>query len=314
MSFFKKKGWIVFVIILLFTIVCAYFSHMGNNPVSKVINGVLTPIQTQFAKVSNPIKSFFDFIGEMKEYKEENQKLKSENIKLKSDIKTVEEYKEENERLQKLLSISEDMTESKTVAARVIAYEPDNWFSYVTINRGTASGVEVSDAVITADGLLGQVTEVGKNWAKVSTVINSENSVGVRIVRNGEIGIVEGDTALSKLNKCKLGYLVANASVMPGDILETSGLGGIYPPGLMVGKISDVRKDNMGRLDYAIIEPFIDFDELYEVLVVVDWSLKTDMDEQDDNNYEDAAHATNSAENNHGNSINEGSLQPTSVG
>lgn len=262
--------------ILVIALACAYASQMGSNPVSNAVNSVLTPIQTQLARLTNPVKSFFNLFGDIKGIREENERLKSENIELKGSLKTVEEYKEENERLQRLLAISEDMTESETVAARVIAYEPDNWFSYVTINRGTASGIEVSDAVITADGLLGQVTEVGKNWAKVSTVINSESSVGVRIVRNGEIGIVEGDTALSRLNKCKLGYLIANASVMPGDILETSGLGGIFPPGIMVGKISDVRKDNMGRLDYAVIEPFIDFDEFYEVLVITDWYLDED--------------------------------------
>lgn len=277
MSFFKKKGWLVFVVILVIAVGGAYLSKIGNNPVSRAVNFVLTPIQTQISKVSNPIKSFTNFISEMKTFKEENKRLKTENAVLMSKMKDVQEYKDENDRLQRLLEISDEMTESETVAAKVIAYEPDNWFSYITINRGTSSGIEVSDPVITADGLLGQVTEAGKTWSKVSTVINSENSVGVRIVRNGEIGIVEGDTKLSKTNKCRLGYLVANASVMQGDILETSGLGGIYPPGLMVGKISDVSQDNMGRLDYAVIEPFIDFDELFEVLVITDWSLDTDL-------------------------------------
>ena len=168
------------------------------------------------------------------------------------------------------------MEESVTVAAKVVAYEPNNWFSYITINKGKTSGIKVSDPVITAEGVLGQVSEVGRNWAKISTVINSASSVGVRIVRNGEIGIVEGDNRLSKTNKCKLSYLVENASVIAGDILETSGLGGIYPPGLMVGKITDIRKDNMGRLDYAEVTPFIDFDNLYEVTVITEWTSETD--------------------------------------
>lgn len=266
----------VFVLILVIALSCAYLSRLGNNPVSKAVNFVLTPIQTQLAKVSNPIKSFTNFIGEMKTFEEENRKLKKENAILMGKLKDVQEYKDENDRLLRLLAISDEMTENETVAAKVIAYEPDNWFSYITINRGTSSGIEVSDPVITAEGLLGQVTEVGKTWAKVATVINSESSVGVKIVRNGEIGIVEGDTKLSKTNKCRLGYLAANASVMQGDILETSGLGGIYPPGLMVGKISSVSQDNMGRLDYAVIEPFIDFDKLFEVMVITDWSLDTD--------------------------------------
>lgn len=276
MSVFKKKGFGVFIIIILIALITAYLSHMGNNPVSRTVNAVLTPVETQIAKLFNPIKEYFVSIKEAKEIKKQNSELKAENIELQSKVKSIEEYKRENDRLQKLLSISEEMTESETVAAKVIAYEPDNWFTYITINRGTASGIEISDAVITADGLLGQVADAGKNWAKVSTIINSESSSGVRIVRNGEIGIVEGDSSLSKVQKCKLGYLVANASVMPGDILETSGLGGIYPPGLKVGKIAEVAKDNIGRLDYAVVEPFVNFDELYEVLVITDWTLDSD--------------------------------------
>lgn len=276
MSFFKKNRWVIFVIILIITLLCAYLSRMGNNPVSNVINSVLSPVQSQIIKVTNPVSRLVDFLSEMKNYKEENERLKTENNKLMSELKSVEEYKAENERLQRILEISEEMTQMKTVAAKVIEYSPDNWFSYITINRGKSSGIEVSDAVITADGLLGQVSEVGNNWAKISTLINTENSVGVRIVRNGEIGIVEGDTKLSKTNKCRLGYLTANASVLSGDILETSGLGGIYPPKIMVGKISQISKDNMGRLDYAVVEPVVEFDSLYEVLVITDWILESE--------------------------------------
>ena len=282
MSFFKKNRWIIFVIILIITLLCAYLSRMGKNPVSNVINSVLSPIQSQIIKVTNPVNSFVDFISDMKTYKEENERLKTENNKLMSELKSVEEYKAENERLQRILKISEEMTQMKTVAAKVIEYSSDNWFSYITINRGKSSGIEVSDAVITADGLLGQVSEVGNNWAKISTLINMENSVGVRIVRNGEIGIVEGDTKLSKTNKCRLGYLTANASVLSGDILETSGLGGIYPPGVMVGKISQISKDNMGRLDYAVVEPFVEFDNLYEVLVITDWIVESEPEYVDE--------------------------------
>lgn len=212
----------------------------------------------------------------MKQYKTENEQLKIENQKLNQRLRDVSEYMQENDRLKELLGIRHQYNNYSTVGACVVGYDADNWFSYITIDKGTSSGVEKSDTVITAHGLLGQVTEVGSNWAKVSTLINAENSAGVRIVRNGEIGIAEGDITLSKTNKCKLGYLVPNASVIAGDILETSGLGGIYPPGLMVGKISDVKRDRMGQLQYAVIEPFVDFDNLYEVIVITDWSIETE--------------------------------------
>lgn len=274
MSFFKKKVWLAVLIIAIATVALAYMSRNGTDPVSRTVNYVLTPVESKLSQVITPVRNGISHIGKLEEYAAEIQSLRRENIELNSKLKEVEEYREENDRLRKLLAITDEYENCDTVAARVAGYETDNWFSYITIDKGTSSGIEVSDTVITADGLLGQVTEVGKNWAKVSTIINSENSAGVRITRNGEIGIVEGDTTLSKSKKCKLGYLTANASIIAGDILETSGLGGIYPPGLLVGKISEISKDNMGRLDYAVIEPFADFDKLYEVLVITDWNMK----------------------------------------
>lgn len=262
---------------MIAVVICAAISKSGNNAFSNAVNTVLTPVQKVSSKVITPIRESFSYIGKTRKYKEENEELKVKNQYLEAQIKDISEYIDENKRLKELLDISNDMTGYETVAARVVGYEPDNWFSYLTIDKGTKDGIEESDTVITAKGLVGQVAQVGHNWAKISTIINSKSSAGVRIVRNGEIGIVEGDIKLSKTNKCKLGYLVENASVIAGDILETSGLGGIYPPGLMVGKITDVSKDNMGRLDYAVIEPFINFNKLYEVIVIKDWSYDGDI-------------------------------------
>ncbi|MBQ3037691.1 MAG: rod shape-determining protein MreC [Clostridia bacterium] len=281
MSFFKKKLWLVFVLILAVTVIFAALSRMGKNPLSDAVNTVLTPIQSSVAKITQSLDNGFEYLSEMKGYKQKNEELVRENRELTAQLKDIDEYREENERLKRLLKISDEMAGSQTVAARVVAYDDDNWFTYITIDKGEKHGIEVSDAVVTADGLLGQIVEVGYNWAKISTVINPESSAGVRIVRNGEIGIAEGDVKLSKINRCRLGYLISNASVIAGDILETSGLGGIYPPGIKVGKITDVRKDNMGRLDYAEIEPFIDFNNLYEVVVITQWSLQSDMEESE---------------------------------
>ena len=270
--------------IIALTVGVAYISRNKNNPAARVVNFVFTPIESKINQwILNPVSDFFSYVSNMNEFKEENERLKKENQELSAKVKDISEYIAENDRLKKLLEIDNELTEYETVAAKVAAYEPDNWFSYITIDKRTSSGIKKSDPVITSQGLLGQVTDVGKNWAKVSTIINSESSVGVRIVRNGEIGILEGDIKLSKSNKSKLAYLVSSASIIPGDILETSGLGGIYPPGLMVGKITEMQKNNIGQLDYAIVEPFTDFNNLYEVIVITEWSLDSDVYQAEDN-------------------------------
>ena len=240
MNFTKKRIWLTVLAVLAVTLVCASFARNGKNPVSNAVNTVITPVQTGILKITHPIGQFLGYISQSKETKLENEELKAENIKLLAKTADSSELRKENERLKKLLDIADEMEGSITVAAKVVAYEPSNWFSYITINKGKTSGIKVSDPVITSEGVLGQVSEVGENWAKISTVINSESSVGVRIVRNGEIGIVEGESRLSKTNKCKLSYLAENASVIAGDILETSGLGGIYPRGIYIGTVKQV--------------------------------------------------------------------------
>lgn len=305
MSFFKKKAWVIFVLIIAVTIVLAYISRSGNNPVANAVNSCLTPVQSKMTEwVIDPVKGFFDSIANSKKYKKENKELKIKNTELEAKVKEISEYINENERLMKLLNLNETMENYKTVTARVVGVEPDNWFSYITINKGANSGIKISDTVITAEGLLGQVSAVGNNWAKISTIINNESSAGVRIIRNGEIGIIEGDLKLIKTKKCRLQYLVSNASVISGDILETSGLGGIYPPEIKVGKITDIRKDNMGQLDYAIVEPFVNFSDLHEVIVITDWSMNHDI-------YDDETKADVPEPSYDDNSNNEGEISHT---
>ena len=179
-----------------------------------------------------------------------------------------EDYINENKRLKELLALKDGMTESKTVTARVISYEPDSWYDTVVINKGENAGISKGNAVITGLGVVGKVTQTGRNWARVSTIISISDSVGVKLSRTGDIGVVSGDALLAEDKLCKLEYMSNDKGLITGDVLLTSGLGGIYPSDLTVGKITEINADSAGNLDYAIVEPSVDFSSLYEVLVI----------------------------------------------
>ena len=102
----------------------------------------------------------------------------------------------------------------------------------------------------------------------VSSVINPDSAIGIRLSRTDSLGLVEGDAAVFGNGLCKLSFLDRNSNVIVGDLLETSGSGGIYPPGLLVGKVKDISSDNIGNLDFATVEPAVDFSKLYAVLVI----------------------------------------------
>ena len=267
MKFIKNrflKGLLIIVPVLI--VVLAMMG--GNNPLQKAVYSVMTPFSSQLSGVVTPVRKFFDNVKNAGKYEEEIEKLRSEITTLKVANKTREDYIVENKRLKELLDLKEGMGSYETVSSRVVSYEPNSWYDTVMLDKGTSSGIAVNDTVITPLGLVGKVTNVGKNWAKVSTIINTANSVGVKLSRTGDIGVVSGDAGLATLRQCRLEYLSNDKNLIKGDILLSSGLGGLYPADLPLGKVIEIKSDTAGNLQYGIIEPFVDFSALYEVLVI----------------------------------------------
>lgn len=268
-SFFKNKAVVCLVVITACVILIAGFvSFSGDNPVSSAIKTVFSPVQSLVSKAANAIDDTRTFIWEMKGYKEENERLITQLNEAKKDQRSVAEYREENERLKGLLELQEDIDAYATVAARVISYEPNNWYDTLVLNRGTNQGLQKGNAVITANGVVGKVVAVGANWAQVSSIINVENAVGVRLSRTGDIAVAEGNADLVKQGFCKMSFIDQKSDLIIGDVLETSDSSGIYPPGLTVGTVRELSTDASGNLQAAVIEPAVSFSNLYEVLVV----------------------------------------------
>lgn len=252
-------------------ILLTIISRLGSNPVSNAVNMVFSPVQSLVVKACEPVKDFFSYLSEMKNLKEENELLKSELDTLKKESRNKEEYKKENTRLKRLLQLTDDMAGCETVPAKIVSFEPGNWFYSLVINKGSKDGIKVSDVVISESGLVGRISEVGVNWARISTILAPDNSIGIKLTRTGDVGIAEGDTELLKKRRFKLDYISKNISLISGDLIETSGLGGVYPAGLSVGTIEEVELDNTGELVKGIVKPAVDFDSLYEVVVVTYW-------------------------------------------
>ena len=256
-SFFKRKGVIAAAIITAVVLVCAAIAHFGGaNPVSKVLRTVFSPFQNGFSYIVNKVTDTTDFIREMNGYE------------LKKQNKDVANYREENERLKETLELQNSLENYSTVAASVIAYSSNNWYDTIQISKGSLAGVAVGNAVITPDGVVGKVVETGPTWSIVSTILNPDNAMGVKVSRTSDVAVVEGDSELYSQNYCKMTFIDKGSNLIIGDILETSGSGGIYPAGLSVGVIREINSDAMGNLNYATVEPLVDFNKLYEVLVI----------------------------------------------
>ena len=180
----------------------------------------------------------------------------------------------ENEALRELLELREQRRDLTFESAAVIDRESTNWTSALTLNRGTAHGVEKSDCVVSAEGdLVGVVSAVGYNWCTVLTVIDTDTELGARVFRTQEVAVAEGDLALMGEGRLKLSYLSADAQLLSGDVVTTSGLGGFYPGGLVIGTVESVRTGDDGLAQYAVLAPAARLGELSEVFIIKDFDI-----------------------------------------
>ena len=153
-------------------------------------------------------------------------------------------------------------------------YENSNWASTLTLNRGTSSGVAVNNCVVDEYGaLVGVVTEVGLNWCTVATVLDTQAQFGATVFRTGEAAVAMGDLSLMSSGKVKLNYLSGTNPPVGGDLVLTSGLGGYFPSGLVIGSVEDVRTDDSGLTQYAVVQPNVRPESLVQVFVITAFDI-----------------------------------------
>lgn len=271
MPFLRNKIVKIITIVIVCCAVLSGMAYFGNNPVQRVLYTVISPIFNAIYSGVTPVRQFVTHIKEAENYEKEIKSLKEQVNALSIENKSREDYINENKRLKELLELKDNtMAAYNTVTARVVSYEPNSWYDTVMLGKGKKDGINVDDIVITNLGVVGRVTDCGSNWSKVSTIINSSNSVGVKLSRTGDVGVLSGDAGLAQDKNAKLEYLSNDKNLIKGDILVTSGLGGVYPADLTIGKIINIKSDSAGNLDFGVVEPSVDFSSLYEVLVITD--------------------------------------------
>lgn len=214
----------------------------------------------------------------------ENEELKRANVELDKQVRDAQGMEQENQELRAMLNLMKTENKLDLVAAQVIAKDPSNWYSSFTINKGTDDGIQKNQPVLTANKeLVGQVYKVGSSWAEIITILDPDSGVGSLIERSKDIGIIEGDASLRHQGLCRLGYLSRETDIEVGDYVETSGMGGIYPKGLLIGTVLDIREDNTNMSKYATIKPIVELGKLTQVCVLKNFveEIKRDAETPD---------------------------------
>ena len=271
-DFFRNNGGLILIAAILLTLVTAVVSALlggGANPLANLAGIVTSPIRGGISAVAGWAEERYNDAFEREQLKEDYEELKRRVAELEAKEREYEAAIQENERYRSLLDLRPKNTEFDLESATVTARSTSNWNSTLTISKGSAMGVAAGACVVDQYwNLVGVVAEVGENWAYVRTLVDSGTELGGQISRTGGAAILEGDFALMGEGKLKLTYLPENAELISGDLITTSGRGGVYPPGLPAGHVEEVRTDASGMNRYAVLIPETDLDALQQVFVI----------------------------------------------
>lgn len=272
MKKFKNKLAVIVVLLsVCFLFLIGY--SVQREKMSFVENGVgytLDSIQSVVYNIGNKIKNSFSFITNISNIKEENEKLKDENIKLSQMSTENEILTSENERLRNMLNFTNSKSEYKYIGADIKGLSGGNFLDGFVINRGSKDGIEKGMVAITAEGLVGQVTSVGNNRSIVQSLCNENIAVAAHVLSTKESdGIVKGYRGNDEKFLAEITRLSISSKIKEGDTILTSGLGLVYPKGIKIGTVLEVKEDKATVTKSAIIKPAVDFNTLEEVLIVV---------------------------------------------
>ena len=193
---------------------------------------------------------------------------------LEEQLRQMEPAATENKELRQLLGLRQQRSDLVFEAARVTQRDVSNWASTLVLDRGSQHGVAIGDcAVDSAGNLVGVVTDVGLNWCRLSTVLDTDSQFGARVFRTGETAVAGGDLALMAEGRLRLQYLSDSANLIKGDVIVTSGLGGYYPAGLVIGTVESVQTDDGGLARYAVLSPKCDVAAIQEMFIITDFDV-----------------------------------------
>ncbi len=276
-DYLRKNGIRIGVIVLAVVMLVGIGNAARDGGISAVqnITGILSaPMQKVLSSTVNWFNTIYGYLYKYDSLLAENESLRAQLADAQQSARDGIEASEENKRLRQLLYLREKHTDYLLESAKVVLWSSSNWSSSFTISKGSESGIKLNAPVVTEEGILvGQITELGDNWATVSTLIDVDMSVGAFVGTTGSSGLVVGEYDLMKKKVAKLTFLADGAQIFVGDEVLTSGSGGAFPAGLVIGTITNVQNEAGGQIEYGIVEPRCNLDALVQVFIIKSFTV-----------------------------------------
>ncbi len=260
-------GIIITIVILIIIVIISNIKIQDVAYIENALGVVIMPIQNGLTYLKNWISGNNSFFSNINTLQEENEALKKKNIELEQSLRELEIIKSENDTLREYVNLTDKYSEYKTLPAYVIQRDISNYSDIIIINIGSKEGIEVNMPVISEQGLVGHIISVTDHTAKVQTIIDTASTISCTISSSRDKMVARG--TLQQNSTLKATFIPTEATILEGDSVETSGIGGIYPKGIHIGTISQIINTKNITDRYAIIQTAVDFNKLETMLVIV---------------------------------------------
>ena len=244
----------------------------GNSRKVTIFENVVTNLislpQRFIVNAKNYTSENNEYFSNVERLQKENEELTQELKKINEKLLNYENLQAENELLKKHIKLANLYPDYSIIVADIITASTSNWEYTYTINRGSKDGIEPNMAVIAESGLVGYIESVTSNTAKVVSILDAGNAVSARVTRTRDTVISKGSLSLAEKRQMRITNIPIGVSLIEGDKIETSGLGGIYPKGILIGKVRSFEQKSNPVENEAIIESYVDFDKLETVAVI----------------------------------------------
>lgn len=269
-------GWILaLLLVAAFVLTTVYFRESTTGPLHTARSGVqaaLAPVGRVGYAATSPVRAVSGWFGDLGVSRSDLETLRAQNEEMRARLAALEEARQENERLRELVEFVETR-ELEAVGARVIGKPATLWEGVITIDRGTAEGVRPGMPVLAAQGLIGQIVEVTQHSSRVRLITDQRSGVSAMLQATRAEGIVNGSIE----GDITLDFVSRESTVTVGEAVLTSGMGGVYPKGLLIGEVADVQINEADLFPRIRLRPTADLAGLEEVVVLVGVPVDSDV-------------------------------------
>ena len=278
-NFSSKQILLILCVVCVLLMGLSLITNKVSGPLRAVANYTIVPMQKGINYIGEWMSDLSQNFATIQELRDENKLLQVEVDELTIKNNLLQQEKHELERLRELYALDEQYSQYKKVGARVTANDSGNWFSSFVIDKGSNDGIAVNMNVMAGTGLVGIVTEVGPNWARVRSIIDDTSNVSALILSTSDTCIVNGDLTLMQDGRIRFEQLANNGTeIEVGEQVVTSHISSKFLQGILIGYVSEIHVDSNNLTRSGYITPAVDFEHLREVLVIT--TTKTELLEE----------------------------------